>query len=319
MKPVTTKNAISGAADTASRGSILLKAVKILTAAFVLISAFSWKIPVAARTCGYWAVREIFKAYTVAGAWDMEKLTSEHFYVKFRPGDRADAALVLETAEYFYRPVTEDFGYTPHARTPIILYSSREELNKSFGWEAKESAIGVYYAGVIRALAPQSWIYENDPDSVRETFIAAGPMAHEFTHLMIDYLTGGNYPRWFTEGMAQYEEYKLTGFTFGDPAGANRNLYTMRDIAGDFDGLADQSLAYRKAFAAVSYIADMYGEKTLHELIDSLGAGMELESAMQKYLKLDYTGLEKCSNWHSAPDQAVPACNMRFRQAGINA
>lgn len=295
MKPVTTQNIVSGNADTASRGGALLKAVKILTAAFVLISAFIWKVPAAARTYSYWTVRETLKVYTVAGAWDMEKLTSEHFYVKFRPENRGDAVLVLETAEYFYRPVTEDFGYTPRARVPIILHSSKTELNKCFGWEAKESAIGVYYAGVIRALAPQSWIYEDGPDSIKEVFVNSGPMAHEFTHLMIDYLTGGNYPRWFTEGMAQYEEYKLTGFTFNDPAGAvNHSLYSMKDIAGNFDDLPNQSLAYKEAFAAVRFIAGEYGEKTLHDLIRSLGTGMDFENAMQKHLKLDYAGLEKC-------------------------
>ncbi|MDD4335371.1 MAG: peptidase MA family metallohydrolase, partial [Desulfotomaculaceae bacterium] len=265
------------------------------TAAFGLISAFIWKIPAAARAYSYWTVRETLKVYTVAGAWDMEKLTSEHFYVKFRPENRGDAVLVLETAEYFYRPVTEDFGYTPRARVPIILHSSKTELNKCFGWEAKESAIGVYYAGVIRALAPQSWIYEDGPDSIKEIFVTSGPMAHEFTHLMIDYLTGGNYPRWFTEGMAQYEEYKLTGFTFNDPAGAvNHSLYSMKDIAGNFDDLPNQSLAYKEAFAAVRFIAGEYGEKTLHDLIRSLGTGMDFENAMQKHLELDYAGLEKC-------------------------
>ncbi|MDD2554018.1 MAG: peptidase MA family metallohydrolase [Desulfotomaculaceae bacterium] len=295
MKPVTTQNTIPGVADTASRSDTVLKAVKILAAAFILISAFIWKIPVVTRTYGYWTIREIFKVYTVARAWDMEKLTSEHFYVKFRPEDRADAELVLETAEYFYRPVTEDFGYTPRARVPIVLHSSKAELNRSFGWEAKESAIGVYYAGVIKVLAPQSWIYEDGPDSIKETFISSGPIAHEFTHLMIDYLTGGNYPRWFTEGMAQYEEYKLTGFTFNDPAGAvNHSAYSMEDIAENFDGLPNQSLAYKEAFAAIRYIANVYGEKTLHDLIKSLGNGMEFENAMQKYLKLDYAGLEKC-------------------------
>lgn len=302
MKPVTTQSIISGNAGAASRGGALLKAAKILTAAFVLLSAFIWKIPAAARTCSYWTVREILKVYTVAGACGMEKLTSEHFYVKFRPADRNDAALVLETAEYFYRPVTEDFGYAPRVRVPIILHSSRAELNRSFGWEAKENAIGVYYAGVIRALAPQSWIYEDSPDGVKETFVTAGPMAHEFTHLMIDYLTGGNYPRWFTEGMAQYEEYKLTGFTFNDPAGAvNHGFYSMKDIAENFDDLPNQSLAYQEAFGAVRYIAGEYGEETLHDLIRSLGAGMEFENAMQKHLNLDYAGLEKCRRaWASS-------------------
>ena len=294
MKPAAGQNTIPHNSEPAGRGGSLGKAVKILTAAFVLLSAFFWKFSAGARTYSYWTVREIFKTYSVAGAWHMEKLTSEHFYVKFRPEDRADAALVLETAEYFYRPVTADFGYTPRVRVPIILYSSKAELNKSFGWEAKESAIGVYYAGAIRVLAPRSWIDGSGPGGVKETFVSSGPMVHEFTHLMVDYLTGGNYPRWFTEGMAQYEEYKLTGFEFNDPAGAvNQGFYSMKELADNFDGLANQSLAYKEALAAVRYIADAYGEKTLYDIISSLGDGVEFEKALQKHTGLDYAGLEK--------------------------
>lgn len=295
MKTVTTQNTPSCESCTAGRSGSLIKAVKILAAAFILMSTLLWKIPSGARLYSYWTAREIFKAYSVAGTWNMDKLTSEHFYVKFRPEDRADAELVLETAELFYEPVTSDFGYTPRGRVPIILYSSKADLNRSFGWEAKESAIGVYYAGSIRVLTPRSWICETGPGSVKETFISSGPMVHEFTHLMVDYLTGGNYPRWFTEGLAQYEEYKLTGFEFNEPAGSvNQSLYSMRDIAENFDDLPNQSLAYREAFTAVRYIAGVYGEKTLYDLISSLGEGMEFEKAMQKHLKLDYPGLEKC-------------------------
>lgn len=294
MKPGTTQNTISHDTGPAGRGGSLSKAVKILAAAFVLFSAFLWKIPAVSKSYSYWTVREVFKAYSVAGTWNMQKLTSEHFYVKFRPEDREDAALVLETAEYFYRPVTADFGYTPRVRVPIILYSSKSELNKSFGWEAKESAIGVYYAGAIRVLAPSSWIHDGGPAGVKETFVASGPMAHEFTHLMVDYLTGGNYPRWFTEGMAQYEEYKLTGFEFNQPAGAvSQGHYSMQEIAADFDGLPNQSLAYREALSAVRYIAAEYGEKTLYDIIKSLGEGIEFEDAMQKHLKMGYDGFEK--------------------------
>lgn len=293
MKPVTIHDTACET-NTAGRGGSMIMAAKILAASFVLLSVLLWKFSVAARTYSYWTVREIFKAYSVAATWDMDKLTSEHFYVKFRPEDRAGAELVLETAEYFYRPVTEDFGYTPRSKVPIILYSSKEELNKSFGWEAKESAIGVYYAGSIRVLAPGSWIYDAGPDSVKETFVSSGPMVHEFTHLMVDYLTGGNYPRWFTEGMAQYEEYKLTGFEFIEPVLFGHSLYSMKDIADNFDDLPNQSLAYKEAFVAVRYIACVYGEKTLHDLIKSLGDGMKFEDAMEKHLKLDYGGFEKC-------------------------
>lgn len=274
-------------------GGSLIWAVKILTAAFVLATAFWGKLPAGARTYSYWAVRESIKAYTVLSTWHMDKLTSEHFYVKFKPEDRRGAELVLATAEMFYRPVTEDFGYVPGARVPLILYPSKEELNGSFGWDAKENAIGVYWGGAIKVLTPEAWIEEKDPVRFRETFVSAGPMVHEFTHLMIDYLTGGNYPRWFTEGVAQYEENKLTGFEFNVLNGSlKKQLYSMKELSEDFDNLPDQYLAYQEAYIAVKYIVAHYGEKTLHDLIKELGCGTDFEQALLKILQLDSAGFE---------------------------
>lgn len=285
MEPVV-RNTVNS--SPGPQNASMIKIAKISAAALVLILTLLWKIPGGAKFYGYGAIRELVKVHTVIGTWNMAKMTSEHFYVKYKPEDRAEAELVLETAERFYRPVTGDFGFTPRARIPIILYSSREELNISFGWEAKESAMGVYWAGAIRVLSPTAWVMDTEPDRVKETFISSGPMAHELTHLMVDYLTGGNYPRWFTEGVAQYEEYKLTGFEFNDTAGSLRQpLYSMKELTADFDDLPNQSLAYRESLAAVRYIVHQYGEAALYDLIKELGAGKDFSQAMKKVMDLD--------------------------------
>ncbi|OPY58463.1 MAG: hypothetical protein A4E55_00869 [Pelotomaculum sp. PtaU1.Bin035] len=266
---------------------------RLLTATLVIMTALLWKIPACAKFYGYGAVREVMKAYTIIGAWKMDKISSEHFSVRFMPDKRAEAEMVLETAEHFYYPVTGDFGFSPRGRIPLILYSSREELNKSFGWEANESAMGVYWAGAIRVLSPGVWAGEENPEQIREIFASSGPVAHELTHLIVDYLTGGNYPRWFTEGVAQYEEYKLTGFTFDDAAGSLRQpLYSMSELDSGFDSLPNQALAYKESFAAVLYIDRCYGEDTIYELIHELGQGNDLSVALEKVLKVDLRQFE---------------------------
>lgn len=268
-------------------------ATSLIVLFFLLAGVLLWKIAFNARVYVYGAARECLKAYVVAGSWQMEKLTSDHFYLKYWPENRAEAEMVLETAERFYGPVAEDFSFKPRGKIPVILYQSREELNNSFGWEATESAMGVYWAGAIRVLSPREWIDEKDPARVRELFASSGPMAHEFTHLAVDYRTGGNYPRWFTEGVAQYEEYKLTGFHFNDPSGSlNRKLYSMEDLTGGFDELPDQSLAYRESFAAVSYIVNVYGEDMLHKLVRQLGLSRDFDSALQEVLGIGTEELE---------------------------
>ncbi len=281
--------------------NVILKGwgIKIIAVVFILTVTMMGKFPAAVRFYGYGAVRELVKLHTVIGSWNMDKLTSEHFYVKFKPEDRDSATLVLATAERFYHPVTEDFGFTPRSRIPIILHSTREEINRSFGWEANESAMGVYWAGTVRVLAPEAWIEESEPGRVRDVFVSSGPMAHELTHLMVDYLTGGNYPRWFTEGVAQYEEYKLTGFEFNDSYGSLRQtLYSMKDLTIDFDDLPNQSLAYRQSFAAVRYIVHHSGEKALFDLIKELGRGSDFNKAMQDVMQIDASRFEvNCWEW----------------------
>ncbi|HPZ42764.1 MAG TPA: peptidase MA family metallohydrolase [Bacillota bacterium] len=266
---------------------------KLIAAFLVLLLPILWRIPASARYYCYGAIRELVKIYVVIGSWNMSKLTSEHFFVKYRPGDRAEAELVLETAEKFYQPITEDFGYRPRGRVPIILYSTKQELNQSFGWDASESAMGVYWAGVIRVLSPGAWVAETEASRVREVFVTSGPMAHELTHLMVDYLTGGNYPRWFTEGVAQYEEYKLTGFILSKPEDLlEPPLYSMEELSRDFDNLADQTRAYSQSLAVVQYIVSQYGEEALAGLIKELGFGCSFSQAAEKVLQLDEAQFE---------------------------
>ncbi|MDF9407022.1 hypothetical protein L7E55_01380 [Pelotomaculum isophthalicicum JI] len=266
----------------------------LFTTVFIIVTAMFLKLPAGVRFYGYGAIRELMKVHTVMGTWGMNKISSEHFCVRFLPDKRAEAEMVLEVAEQFYRPVRADFCYSTRGKIPVILYSSKEELNKSFGWEAKESAMGVYWAGTIRVLSPEVWAGDVDEGQVKDKFISSGPMAHELTHLMVDYLTGGNYPRWFTEGVAQYEDYKLTGFVIGDPAASpGRQLYSMEELGASFDSLPDQAMAYQESFAAVYYIVQFYGEDVLYELIGELGQGCSLSQAMENVLNLNIMQFEK--------------------------
>lgn len=276
------------------------KVLGLLTTFFIIVTAMFWKLPAGVRFYSYGAIRELMKVHTVIGTWGMDKISSEHFCVRFLPDKRAEAEMVLEVAEQFYRPIRADFCYSTRGRIPVILYSSKDELNKSFGWEAKESAMGVYWAGTIRVLSPEVWAGDVVAGQVKDKFISSGPMAHELTHLMVDYLTGGNYPRWFTEGVAQYEDYKLTGFVIRDPAALpGQQLYSMEELGANFDSLPDQAMAYEESFAAVDYIVQFYGEDALYELIDELGQGYSLSQAMENVLNVDLRQFEeKWQSWY---------------------
>lgn len=220
---------------------------------------------------------------------------TEHFIIRYSPLDADVVPMVAKAAEEAYRPVTGTMGYVPQGKTMVVIYHDKAELRQAFGWSGDESAMGVYWGGVIQLLSPHVWM--KDSPSVEE-FIHSGPMVHEYTHLVFDYLTNGNYPRWFTEGIAQYVEYKVNHYewlttdnTWGRP------LYSMTEMERSFDDLPNQPLAYRESFAAVRYIAEVHGDDKLHRVISSLQAGQSMEQAIHSSLGMDELAYETA--WRS--------------------
>lgn len=275
---------------TAKLASALL-AVLFIVSVFLLI-----RVPDGIRGYIYSIFRDVARGQMLFKTTGWHQLDDSQFIIRYRGNEQA-ARLVQESSRLFYHRICSDFSYTPEQKIPIVVYYSKEELNASFNWPASENAMGVYWGGVIRVLAPEVWIDESDPGTVKQIFQQAGPMAHEMTHLVLDYVARGNYPRWFTEGVAQYEEFKITGFILDDQAGFwEQELYPLKKMDRNFDSLPDQSLAYRQSLNAIEFIVAVYGEDGLHRIINSLAQGNSFNGSLKQALELDQEQFEK--EWH---------------------
>jgi succinate dehydrogenase hydrophobic anchor subunit len=127
-----------------------------------------------------------------------------------------------------------------------------------------------------------------------DEFSHSGPMVHEFTHLVFYHMTQGNYPRWFTEGLAQYAEYTINNYEWLTATNSlSGRLHTMVELDAKFDDLPNQSLAYRESFAAVRYIAEVHGDDALRQVIDQLRAGRKMDQAIQSVLAMSYSEYEQ--------------------------
>lgn len=273
-------------------GFFLRAALFFLTVA-VLITV---RLPGQLRAYAYEVYREAARTNMEFRTRNLPYIEGDHVRVKYQPQDREYAGIVLDAAERFYSPVAQKYGLKSTRKVTVVVYPSREDLNASFGWAANESAMGVYWVGVIRVLSPSSWVEEKDPREMREVFANVGPMAHELTHLAVDYATRGNCPRWFTEGLAQLEEYQLTGFRFTDLSGSDsRRFYPLRDLDRGFDDLADQALAYRESLSAVEYVNSVYGKDKLMEIVSLLGSGRGIGDAVEGALGVSLDKFQQ--NW----------------------
>lgn len=235
-------------------------------------------------------VRECNKRYVMWQVRDVPGTEGEHFAVYYQ-GGRSEAGLVLDVAEGFYPQVARDLKADVPGVTPVLVYQDMHALNRSFGWSGNVGTMGVYWAGNIRVLAPSSWISAASPAERKDVFIHSGPMAHEITHLFVDQLTGGKCPRWFNEGVAQYEEYRLTGFCFAqaalfDPAQA----FTYEELA-QFDALQEQNLAYHQTFSMVYFLVENKGWDAVRGVLAELGQGRSFGDALREHTGYDETAL----------------------------
>ncbi|MCL6478920.1 MAG: hypothetical protein K6T65_10960 [Peptococcaceae bacterium] len=272
---------------------LIIKAAFFLLALAVVVAA---RLPAQVRGYTYELYRKAAGANMDFRSRHLQVLEGKHVRVKYQENDSKYAGMVLEAAEKFYRPVAVKYGLETGRKITVVIYPTREELNASFGWPASESAMGVYWVGVIRVLSPGSWIDSEDPEEIKETFTNVGPMAHELTHLAVDYATRGNCPRWLTEGLAQLEEYRLTGFRFDDlSAGGSGDFYSLKEMDRGFDDLPDQALAYREALSVVEYIDTVHGGDKLMKIVSLLGAGRGIGQSVKEALGVDLATLEQ--NW----------------------
>ncbi|KUG02676.1 hypothetical protein ASZ90_019932 [hydrocarbon metagenome] len=215
---------------------------------------------------------------------------TEHFQIRYLLADSDYVEVIGHTAEDAYVRVSDLFGYQPDHTTTIIIYPDSASLAESFGWEKDQKAMGVYWAGTIRLLSPQEWI--NGAADWQQTFASEGPVYHEFAHLLVDDITKGNYSRWFTEGIAQHVEKKLTGFEFAEPViEQNSPYYEISMLEKNFDAL-DQPIAYWESLQIVEYLVDNYGEQSLLSILNYLGEGNCMEQAVSKTIGIDYKTFE---------------------------
>lgn len=238
----------------------------------------------------YPLAREAAKAKMNHETREMLEYQTEHFVIKYTKADAADVEMVARAAEAAYTPVTTTLGYNMKNKAPVVIYPDKDELRKAFGWSGNQSAMGVYWGGAIQLLSPSQWL--KDGNSLNE-FIRSGPMVHEFTHMVFDYMTNGNYPRWFTEGLAQYVEYQVNNYEWITPENKlTGRQYSMAELDNGFDELPNQALAYRESLGAVRYIAEVHGDAKLQAVISGLRVGHDMSKVLRDVLGMDYAAYE---------------------------
>jgi tetratricopeptide (TPR) repeat protein len=208
-----------------------------------------------------------------------------HFVLRYEGAQSSEAlrAQILAVLEDAYRDLSAEFGREPRASIPVVLYTSQNffDVTRAPGW------VGALNDGQIR-------IPLRGMNSVTPTL--ARILRHELSHSFIDQATQGRCPQWLNEGIAQMLEPKtLTGgAALAQLFKADREvpLNALESGFSSFSGEQAQ-LAYLESLATVSYIRDRYGMSDVMRILDRLGQGESVESALRSTIHCDYRELQE--------------------------
>ncbi|MCT4605782.1 MAG: hypothetical protein N4A64_06695 [Marinisporobacter sp.] len=252
------------------------KYIFFLVIFLMTIGIFNYRV---VKVYGYPFFRKIQHELILYKTKDYKIRETKHFMIRYPMEDEKIIDLVAKASEKHYEEVCHRFNYYPENKTIVIVYNNPHDLMKNASLKQGKPPMGVYFASTIQILSPRLWISEDE--KIEEMFMNEGPMVHEFTHLLVDDLTKGNYPLWFTEGVALYQEYLQTGYVWGENLSYEEEPYTLEVLTDDFHKL-DVMLAYKRSFELVKELAEREGFHEINKLLKALGYGKSFEAVFAK-------------------------------------
>lgn len=211
------------------------------------------------------------------GSW--AHFSSPHFVTYYGPGLADMAHLVTAIAARDYPRIFADFALPVSGPRQLLVVVSPAEMARYVGGPSANPPLGAYYDGAVWLLAPTAFLRPGPHLGAR--YAATGPTAHELTHLADALVSGGRTPVWLDEGLAQYEDWRLTGYVWQGPdSGFSGPVYSWAQITDHFAQLPNQARAYRQALAATASICRRGRGVCLH-ILQALRRGVAWPEAIQ--------------------------------------
>jgi len=215
---------------------------------------------------------------------DFRQQESSHFTLRYEGSQTADAlrTQILDALESDYRALSNDLGATPK-NIYVSLYTDEAffDVTHAAAWTSalNDGKIRIPISGV-KAVTPEM----------------ASVLRHELTHSFVAQITHGRAPGWLNEGIAELEQGMSTG-AFGPRLAAlyaSGRQVPLNQLEGEFQGYssAEAFVAYAESLAAVEYIRATYGMSDLARLLQRLGEGQSVESALRGTVHAGYAELE---------------------------
>lgn len=182
------------------------------------------------------------------------------------------------------------YGIDP-GKLRLEIYETPQDFSLRTVGVPSLGAVGVCFGGVITTLGPYSATHNFDQ-----------VVWHELAHVYAIKLSKGRVPRWFTEGLSEWES------EVADPSWARESadLLVEAKAAGKLRKLSQLELAflraesglmmeaaYSKAAYAMRYLGDTYGLPKIIQMLKGYGEGKDTDELFVEVLGKDMPTVER--------------------------
>jgi hypothetical protein len=261
---------------------------------------YYWQI---VDSAGNELLTEPARADYVDDTHDWQSLTNEHVGVYWY--DRTDdfGQDLFEAAVEGFEHVAAITGFIPDRQARVVMYKEQHHFCAFFAPNTCQDWIG----GQAHPGLTVQWGTDRD-------WIMYDVVPHEFAHVFYNEIFSDTWvrvPTWFNEGIAVYNERTdhSRDMAAVTQAAADGDLIPLRHMATQASGLAhdDVHLWYSEAYSLVAFIADVYGEEKLGEVILTLADNHQMEETLQLTLDMDLIEYEMAwREWLGYPVDEIP-------------
>ena len=229
-------------------------------------------------------------------------LTTPHFHIYAHQPDLARE--LRDHLQFSYREISSFLDDSLTQVVSVYVVESDEEFRSMVGGGFPDWGIGC-------AIPSRNTIILKSPLRFRYGRPFSELVAHELAHIFLGNLAKGvALPRWLDEGFAMHQsrEWRIGQDVAVARAVLTGSLLRLSEIESvNAFREAKAQLAYAESFLAVSYLAHVYGEEAIRELVQHLASGTSMDLAFLNSIGSNYltfqiefeTYIESKYNWIS--------------------
>jgi Tfp pilus assembly protein PilF len=176
----------------------------------------------------------------------------------------------------------KSYGFTPETPVGVELYAERENFGIRTSGLPQIAIQGVCFGKTLASMSPEN-----------ESFNLGMTLWHELSHVFHIQMSRARVPRWFTEGLAEYEtiiarpEWRRENDQELFEAFRSERLPALGNMSRAFtraEELDDVGMAYYASSQILVMLADHYGHDKLAEMLRQWGKGKTSEQVMSGVL-----------------------------------